>query len=65
MPGQTVEEDYKTDLTEIKQLDLAHWIPAESADMHSAYPEDIHSMTLSEVSVLAVAADELEPHGRS
>ena len=56
MPELTPGQDYMADLAEIKRLDVTAWNPAG--------PEDLHSMTLSELSELAVQAEELEPHGR-
>jgi hypothetical protein len=56
MPELTPEQAYMADLAEIERLDATVWNPAG--------PEDLHSMTLSELSELAVQAEELEPHGR-
>jgi hypothetical protein len=64
MPELTAEQAYMADLAEIRRLDASSWIPAGPEDMTSAQAEDLGAMTLSELSKLAVQAEELEPHGR-
>jgi len=64
MPEMTAEQAYMADLAEIERLDASSWIPAGPEDMTSAQPEEMHAMTLSELSQLVVQAQELEPHGR-
>ena len=64
MPEMTAEQAYMADLAEIERLDASSWISAGPEDMSPAQPEDLHAMTLSELSQLVVQAEELEPHGR-
>ena len=59
MPELTAEQAYMADLAEIQRLDASSWIPAGPDDMTSAQPEDLRAMTLSELSQLAVQAEEL------
>ena len=65
MPELTFEQAYMADLTELETLDARVWIAAEPEDMTPAHPNDLHPVTLSEVSALVVNADELEPHART